>query len=92
MSTVSVGLVRLHRHFNKLPEDSQGNLAVREGFEPSVPCGTHTFQACSFGHSDNLSFEGTDSMLLLHKKLYDSNIYRIICLMKHQHVQVNLQF
>ena len=32
MSTVSVGLVRLHRHFNKLPEDSQGNLAVRELF------------------------------------------------------------
>jgi len=27
MSTVSVGLVRLHIHFNELPEDSQGNLA-----------------------------------------------------------------
>ena len=68
MSTVSVRLVRLHRYFNKLPEDSQGNLAVREGFEPSVPCGTHTFQACSFGHSDTSPFEGADSMLLLHKK------------------------
>ena len=30
MSTVSVGLVRLHRHFNELPGDFQGNLAVRE--------------------------------------------------------------
>ena len=28
------------------------NLAEREGFEPSIPCGIHTFQACSFGHSD----------------------------------------
>ena len=27
-------------------------LAVREGFEPSKPCDLHTFQACSFGHSD----------------------------------------
>ena len=27
-------------------------MAEREGFEPSVPGGTHTFQACSFGHSD----------------------------------------
>lgn len=28
MSTVTVGLVRLHRHFNELPEDSQGIMAV----------------------------------------------------------------
>jgi hypothetical protein len=28
-------------------------LAESEGFEPSVPCGTHTFQACSLSHSDN---------------------------------------
>ena len=28
-------------------------MADREGFEPSVPFwGTHTFQACSFDHSD----------------------------------------
>src|SRR5207237_3510185 len=26
-------------------------LAEREGFEPSVPCGTHDFQSCTFGHS-----------------------------------------
>ena len=28
------------------------SLAVREGFEPSVRCRTHTFQACSFDRSD----------------------------------------
>ena len=27
-------------------------MAVREGFEPSMPFDIHTFQACSFGHSD----------------------------------------
>ena len=26
-------------------------VAEREGFEPSVPCGTHDFQSCPFGHS-----------------------------------------
>lgn len=26
--------------------------AEREGFEPSLPCGKHAFQACSIGHSD----------------------------------------
>jgi hypothetical protein len=24
---------------------------MREGFEPSVDCSTHTFQACAFDHS-----------------------------------------
>ncbi len=28
------------------------NMAVREGFEPSIRCRIHTFQACSFSHSD----------------------------------------
>lgn len=27
------------------------NLAEKEGFEPSVPCGTHAFQACQLNHS-----------------------------------------
>ena len=27
-------------------------MAVREGFEPSMPFDIHTFQACSFDHSD----------------------------------------
>ena len=27
-------------------------MAVREGFEPSIRCRIHTFQACSFSHSD----------------------------------------
>ena len=26
-------------------------LADGEGFEPSVPCGTHAFQACTIDHS-----------------------------------------
>jgi hypothetical protein len=28
-----------------------GILAEKEGFEPSVPCGTHAFQACHISHS-----------------------------------------
>ena len=27
-------------------------MAEREGFEPSIRCRIHTFQACSFSHSD----------------------------------------
>ncbi len=27
-------------------------MAVREGFEPSMPFDIHTFQACSFDRSD----------------------------------------
>ncbi len=34
------------------PEVGFLNLAVREGFEPSIRCRIHTFQACSFSHSD----------------------------------------
>jgi site-specific DNA recombinase len=33
-------------------------LAERMGFEPTIPCGIHTFQACSFNHSDTSLFEG----------------------------------
>ena len=33
-------------------------LAEREGFEPSVPCGTHDFQSCPFGLS-GISPDGT---------------------------------
>src|SRR5690606_32806911 len=29
-------------------------LAEGEGFEPSVPCGTHDFQSCLFGRSSTL--------------------------------------
>jgi hypothetical protein len=28
-----------------------GLFAERVGFEPTVPCGTHAFQACAFDHS-----------------------------------------
>jgi hypothetical protein len=37
-------------------------MAVREGVEPSIPCDIHTFQACSFGHSDTSP--------ILHKNLF----------------------
>ncbi|CRH34193.1 hypothetical protein BN1183_BA_00720 [Pantoea ananatis] len=32
--------------------DSSLNVAVRGGFEPPIRCRIHTFQACSFSHSD----------------------------------------
>ena len=31
---------------------SFSNMAVRGGFEPPIRCRIHTFQACSFSHSD----------------------------------------
>ncbi len=34
------------------------NLAVKEGFEPSIRCRIHTFQACSFSHSDTSPYVG----------------------------------
>ena len=39
---------------HKKPGSKPGFLwmAVREGFEPSIRCRIHTFQACSFSHSD----------------------------------------
>ncbi len=39
----------------KKPAFSRGlflNMAVRGGFEPPIRCRIHTFQACSFSHSD----------------------------------------
>jgi hypothetical protein len=30
---------------------SSDGVEEREGFEPSVPFGTHDFQSCPFGHS-----------------------------------------
>ncbi len=36
-------------------------MAVREGVEPSIPCGIHTFQACSFGHSDTSPYFTADN-------------------------------
>ncbi len=35
-----------------LSYQGQSLSAEREGFEPSLPCGKHAFQACSIGHSD----------------------------------------
>ncbi len=33
------------------PKHRGGDMAEREGFEPSVACATHDFQSCTFGHS-----------------------------------------
>ena len=35
-----------------LRTSSSLNMAVRGGFEPPIRCRIHTFQACSFSHSD----------------------------------------
>jgi hypothetical protein len=64
-------MLHTHVRLKPLKRPADGTLiemAVREGFEPSVPCGTHAFQACSLDHSDTSPFEGADSMLLLDKK------------------------
>ncbi len=34
------------------PQSAKSLVAEKEGFEPSLPCGKHAFQACSIGHSD----------------------------------------
>ncbi len=43
------------QHAKKSPylrTSSFSNMAVRGGFEPPIRCRIHTFQACSFSHSD----------------------------------------
>ena len=43
------------QHAKKSPHfhaSSSLNMAVRGGFEPPIRCRIHTFQACSFSHSD----------------------------------------
>jgi hypothetical protein len=34
-----------------MKEREDQRLAERVGFEPTVPCGTHAFQACALSHS-----------------------------------------
>ncbi len=46
---------RCVRYTKKSPyfrTSSSLNMAVRGGFEPPIRCRIHTFQACSFSHSD----------------------------------------
>ncbi len=44
-------------HMKTMPQAIEFNafyyelMAVREGFEPSIRCRIHTFQACAFDHS-----------------------------------------
>ncbi len=44
-----VQLAKKSPHFHA---SSSSNMAVRGGFEPPIRCRIHTFQACSFSHSD----------------------------------------
>ena len=37
-------------------------LAEREGFEPSVPCGTRHFQCRAIDHSATSPFSGTEML------------------------------
>ncbi len=51
------GANRQNKNPNRLIINILGFLfAERAGFEPAVPCGTQTFQACTFGHSDTSPF------------------------------------
>ncbi len=54
------GQIPFHQ-FNpkKMPQKGHLITAETEGFEPSIPFrGIHTFQACSFNHSDKSPFKG----------------------------------
>gem|GEM_PF-3719827 len=46
-------------------------MAEGMGFEPTIPCGIHAFQACSFGHSDTLPVENITQDVLF----YGLNIF-----------------
>ena len=46
------------RSYSEGMRASKRSLAEREGFEPSLPCGKHAFQACSIGHSDTSPLKG----------------------------------
>ena len=43
----------------------------REGFEPSVPCGTHDFQSCTFGHS--VISPGERHIFVFQRREWESN-------------------
>jgi hypothetical protein len=50
----------------------------RMGFEPTVPCSTHAFQACSLNHSDTSLYgfgtakkgKKTDIMVFIFSRIY----------------------
>ncbi len=66
-------------------------MAEREGFEPSVRCRTHTFQACSFDHSDT-SPQETDGLCFKRAQLYTKALWDAILvgpiLKKIRHLQL----
>ena len=46
------GLCNIRKKSSYFRTSSSLNMAVRGGFEPPIRCRIHTFQACSFSHSD----------------------------------------
>ena len=46
------GVCNIRKKSPYLRTSSSLNMAVRGGFEPPIRCRIHTFQACSFSHSD----------------------------------------
>ena len=62
----------------KAPERGFLYLAVREGFEPSKPFDLHTFQACSFDHSDTSPDRGAWTCPVEGGKLYTSHLVKAI--------------
>ena len=62
----------------KIPLKTTYNLVEREGFEPSIPCGIHAFQASSFGHSDT-SPNCKARKIYVFKGDFKQNLIRIAC-------------
>ena len=48
----SPGVCNIRKKSPYLRTSSSLKMAVRGGFEPPIRCRIHTFQACSFSHSD----------------------------------------
>ena len=65
-------------------------MAVRGGFEPPIRCRIHTFQACSFSHSDTspnfccLTIWGQRGATIgSWSKTVKKNLFRLVCLVMH---------
>ena len=54
--------------------DIEPFLAERKGFEPSIRCRIHTFQACSFNHSDTSLKEAQDNRLVVFNQTVQSDL------------------
>ena len=62
---------------------TRSKMAVREGVEPSIPCDIHTFQACSFGHSDtspiyNTTFLANPRLSMRHARYHPTGVVSVL--------------